>query len=94
MAIEGRWLVLSGRQQYTLNLETSEHGLRGHIQEGKGVAAPVKIGVFSSDAFLFETSGSDGGWLWSGNIASAGLAGQRENLRTGAVESFSARRLD
>lgn len=92
--IGGRWLLHSGQRDYTLDLVATEQGLRGYVQGPTGAPMPIKIGVHSDDAFLFETAGGDAGWLWSGHILPDGLKGTRENVQTGEVVSFTAQRLE
>jgi hypothetical protein len=88
-AIDGRWLLRSAHREFTVDLMASDQGLRGHVYGPSGAKMPIKIGVYSGDAFLFETTGGDAGWLWSGHLSSERLTGQRENVQTGAVESFA-----
>jgi hypothetical protein len=92
--IGGRWLLHAANQDYTVELIAADHGLRGYVSGPIGSPMPIKIGVFSDDSFLFETTGDEAGWLWSGQLSAEGLAGQRENVQTGVVETFTARRLD
>jgi hypothetical protein len=92
--IDGRWLLRAANHDYTVELIAADQGLRGYVKGPDSKPMPIKIGVFSDDAFLFETTGGDAGWLWSGQLSSEGLRGQRENVQTGAVEGFTARRLD
>jgi hypothetical protein len=91
-AIGGKWVARSADHRFTIELLLEDQGLRGSVRAADGSVTPINIGVFSGDAFLFETGGDRAGWLWSGELSSEGLKGHRENVQTGAVEEFTAQR--
>jgi hypothetical protein len=93
-AIGGKWVAHSQERKFTIELNLEDQGLRGSVRAADGSEMPINIGVFSGDAFLFETSGDRAGWLWSGQLGPGGLKGHRENVQTGAVEEFTAQRLE
>lgn len=91
--IGGVWQARSGDRRFTIELIVEDQGLRGFVRGTDGSVTTIKIGVYSGDAFLFETSGASAGWLWSGEFSPEGLHGLRENVQTGVVEPFTAERL-
>jgi hypothetical protein len=90
--IAGRWQFHTVDRTFTVDLIVEEQGLRGSVAASGDSPSPIKIGVFDGDAFLFETSVQGERWLWSGQLSHEGLRGQRENLQTGTIEGFTARR--
>jgi hypothetical protein len=90
--IGGRWQLQAGNRTFAVDLAVEDDQLRGTVAGSGDAPSPIKVGVFSGDAFLFETSVQGDGWLWSGQLSREGLQGQRENLQTGAIEAFTARR--
>jgi hypothetical protein len=90
--ISGKWLARSEVHHFTIELTAEGQALRGCVRTADGSVMAIKIGVFTGDAFLFETSSTGAGWLWSGEFSNDGLHGFRENVQTGAVEPFTAER--
>ena len=90
--VGGTWLARAGDTSFTIRLVPDHQGLRGFVSAADGSETPIKIGIFSDDSFLFETTADGTGWLWSGELSSESLKGYRENVQTGLVEAFTAQR--
>lgn len=94
--LAGTWNVATGNRNCTLELRVEDAGVTGHALgcSADEIRLPIAIGIVSGSSFLFQTGHAGEGSIWSGRYDSETqtLQGRRENVVTGKLESFVARR--
>ncbi len=84
--LDGSWTVQLANHRLLLKLTTEDQGVRGFVQDADGSVAAVRIGVFSGDAFLFETSA---GLIETSGPPAAGSTGPLQPSRGRAPNAAS-----